>query len=703
MPCAPYSGSPFSQPAGVWPFYNWGIGSQYVTFKNNIIDGFGSDAFDYSNSHLDAEYNQIVNSNYLNDGNHPDGMQNQSLVATVDVVLKYNLVHRDNGTGRVSFPSILQGLFDGNGDITGCTFQNNTVITSSGNGVAASSVHNCLIDSNTVVDDQSNYGTTSNLQRISAPDIGLSATSHNGTASSNVTVSNNTAPEFAIQTTGTGITIANNSCPNGVNGWRCVIGITSSSGYAYSTALGYHAAGSDSGAAGYATAINVVDSMPYSWNGISTFPATAHEMAFSRSGSVTMVDSSGYITYGSNQLLTGSVGLATQSVATDGLGSMILNCTSSVSGGYSSITLSGSATGSLTCGYGIPNELLFTPAVGTLTLTVANVSGHSAAVVLSGLAHVMRETSLWQRNDPQTGSAWWGPRFDYTGAGIENGILNEAAATNKVTYSNAFTNSAWTPTNATVTTDAITSPAGMADAESLTSVLTSGASAITQASPYVSTAGGNATLSVYAHASGGQYVTLNVNPSPGKWASAVFDLNSGVSQAATQTAVGASGGTIISARQTLFRDGWYRLTLVASIAGQTVYGHSIALAATATGNSFITSSGLPTASWTGAESVDLWGAQFEDGTLATSYIPTLATPVTRAADSLGLDMAGAGAALVAAGPSVVDYIPEGTTTVLRRAILPSGTLFFNGEWDRKLCVYPAGTSLTSHMTPDGPC
>ena len=199
------------------------------------------------------------------------------------------------------------------------------------------------------------------------------------------------------------------------------------------------------------------------------------------------------------------------------------------------------------------------------------------------------------------------PRIDYTGGGCPH-ILAEPMRTNEVTYSEDF--SQWTPVNDTaISNTTLSNPSGVSDVGFAEA--TAGTSVKYFIEAAVSTV--KSTVSIYLKYNSHQWV--QITGLGGKTSYANFDIQNGVLGS-------SSGGT---SKITLFGDGWYRCELSES-ADQN--GSNIAVALVASG----TSTRLSNTSLIG--SIYIWGAQLEQGSYATSYIPNFGTAagVTRNQD-----------------------------------------------------------------------
>lgn len=198
------------------------------------------------------------------------------------------------------------------------------------------------------------------------------------------------------------------------------------------------------------------------------------------------------------------------------------------------------------------------------------------------------------------------PRIDYDPiTGECRGLLVEEQRTNLVTYSEQFDNAVWTKTNVTITANAVTAP----DATTTADKLIPSSSGSLRSIYYTMSVAGLSTFSVYAKAGEKSKIFLfpvgSNDPVAGVW----FDLTAG-----TYSANGGVAGAIVNAS-----NGWYRCSAVFTNAAYAEIG----VADTMLYRDVIAN---------GTDGIYIWGAQLEAGSTATSYIPTVATKVTRAAD-----------------------------------------------------------------------
>jgi len=207
-------------------------------------------------------------------------------------------------------------------------------------------------------------------------------------------------------------------------------------------------------------------------------------------------------------------------------------------------------------------------------------------------------------------------RFDHNPVTRESlGLLIEEQRTNLLTYSDDFSNAAWTKAQSTITSNTIVAPDGTLTGDKLVENTATAAHAV-QRTGITITSGISYTLSVYAKAAERtliqlQYFDGTTNRFP------IFSLVDG-----TKVVDNGIGTNFTS---TNVGNGWWRFTMTmtsASTAAQV----------------FIYPALVNTNSYAGQEfsGIYIWGAQLEAGAFATSYIPTVASQVTRSADSASM-------------------------------------------------------------------
>jgi hypothetical protein len=217
------------------------------------------------------------------------------------------------------------------------------------------------------------------------------------------------------------------------------------------------------------------------------------------------------------------------------------------------------------------------------------------------------------------------PRINYTNFDYENGevvpysgegsLLLENQSTNLVTYSEDYSQSDWSKTNISITTNSAISPNGTINASLLTENSSNAQHFIGDA--LTLTSGTSYSVSVYAKKK--ERSVLQISPSSSHIASsyANYDLDLGV--------VSATGGSVTAEIEYLSND-WYRCILKFTVTST----------ATATLAFFMQTSTTATrgASYQGdgTSGLYLWGAQVEAISYATSYISTNGSTVTRLAD-----------------------------------------------------------------------
>lgn len=219
-------------------------------------------------------------------------------------------------------------------------------------------------------------------------------------------------------------------------------------------------------------------------------------------------------------------------------------------------------------------------------------------------------------------------RFDYDPATLApKGLLIESQRTNLLLRSEEFDGANWTKARSTVTANASVSPDGTMDADKLVEDTTATATHRTLQQATKAASSLTRTFSVYLKASERTFARVQVSDNTEVVAARTnIDLSAG-----TATTASISGGSSISAASARISpagNGWYRVELTATFdATITTPGASVFLC-----------NSLSSISYTGdgASGIFVWGAQWEDGSYATSYIPTAGSQVTRTADTASI-------------------------------------------------------------------
>jgi hypothetical protein len=194
----------------------------------------------------------------------------------------------------------------------------------------------------------------------------------------------------------------------------------------------------------------------------------------------------------------------------------------------------------------------------------------------------------------------------------DQGLLIEEARTNLVLRSQEFDNASWSKTATTVTADNLVGPDGNTTADTVFETTANSIHAIYQQS--LSVISGTAyTASAYVKSNGRQWIRVYM--AAGTAGRSWFDLTNGV----TGTNDAGNTSTITSAG-----NGWYRVTVTRTAS------------ATTTGECDFYSElgdGLA-AAFVGdvTKGLHIFGAQFEAGSYASTYIATTTSATTRAVD-----------------------------------------------------------------------
>jgi hypothetical protein len=216
------------------------------------------------------------------------------------------------------------------------------------------------------------------------------------------------------------------------------------------------------------------------------------------------------------------------------------------------------------------------------------------------------------------------PRFDYDPVTLApRGLLIEEARTNLLTYSEQIDNAAWiknTSPAVSVVANVTPSPDGTTNADILRPATSpSTFNFVARLSLTLTNAAHTAT--VYLKAGGYDFAELIIGSdgSYTKFATAYFNLATGAYVSSRNT-----GYTVTAYSITPVGNGWYRCSLTTTTDANSTGAFTITCGSTSN----------PVASFTGngTSGIYIWGAQLEQAAFATSYIPTVASTVSRSAD-----------------------------------------------------------------------
>ena len=222
---------------------------------------------------------------------------------------------------------------------------------------------------------------------------------------------------------------------------------------------------------------------------------------------------------------------------------------------------------------------------------------------------------------------------------VNSAGLIEIARTNLATYSEDFSNIIWSKVATTITTDSVNAPDGTLTADTFIANGTTSPKLITGVFAVI--LGTTYSISVFVKKNTNNFVqligavgTFGAN----FWAN--FDLNNGV--------VGTIGSSA-TATITDFGNGWYRCVIVGTATASSTPAFNIGLINSATS--------VRAEVNTLSTSAYLWGAQLEVGSVATEYIPTVASIRTKFA---GITQDGSSASNIPR----IDYTGGGCPSIL---------------------------------------
>ena len=250
------------------------------------------------------------------------------------------------------------------------------------------------------------------------------------------------------------------------------------------------------------------------------------------------------------------------------------------------------------------------------------------------------------------------PRIDYTGG--EGHWLFEPQSTNLITQSENFSSVNWAKNRSLISSDVVTSPSGIVDADKFIGSSASGDKKISDTVSVVS--GDKYTFSIFAKKAEFDGLALRLNTIGFPSGYVLFNLDTGV---------GTSIGEVDSFLSEDYGNGWWRLSATSTADATLNCNMELLLA----NNGAITYVG------NNVDGVYIWGAQVEALSFATSYIPTSGSTVTRLQD-----------AAFGAGSSDLINSTEGVLYAEIEALADDGTnriisLFKDGDATNRINIF----------------
>lgn len=215
-------------------------------------------------------------------------------------------------------------------------------------------------------------------------------------------------------------------------------------------------------------------------------------------------------------------------------------------------------------------------------------------------------------------------RPNYSTVGVHEGLLIEESRTNLAESSEDFSTTGWGTSNINITTNQIIAPDGTASADKTSPTTNQG----TVYQGVTLTAFTTYTCSAFLKKAENDFGMLRIQWDGTTYDTVNFDLANGTT---SRTPSGVDSVSIEDVG-----NGWYRCIVTFTPSANITTNFQIRTSSQAqTGTS-----GSYTGTFNGTNGIYAWGAQFEEGSFPTSYIPTIPTFSSRASTATYFDSSG---------------------------------------------------------------